>query len=282
MIDHTNINIPPAGEVDFANASEICGYQHLICRLFDLAGGYDVPLKSNPAIREIELQSCLWTDKVKTLIDSLISGIRVLGMTIGDIPRLTSSYGAMHQIGYGFPCTDYIRQISITIADLWAKGNRNVTETDVVLGLAREANRDIGAMDKKYAHFAYSAIDRWIDQLSQRSVGSKIPFGERYARLAYLLNDNLYAYLGTIGQAKAKRQWIIDYSLSESQLNKLSASDLQHYIYFVNAASTTSPSGALITYSEYKNILAKLIAHSNTDRYTSQAAEIDIATIQTA
>lgn len=282
MIDNTNINIPSAIEVDFSCISEICGYQHLLCRLHELAGGYDFPLKNNPAIREIEFQACLWTDKAKELIDCILSGIHVTGLTLGDIPRLIVSYAAMHQIAQGFPCVGYIREVTIKLAGLWAKGNRNISETDVVLGLLREANRDIHAIDDRYAKFAYSAIDRWIDLFSKRNQSLKIPFGERYARLTYLLNDNLFAYLGAEGQAKTKRRWIIDHTLSKTQLDKLSATDLLQYIYFINAASVSSPGGALISNSEYKKLLTLLLSHSTLDRYTYQAIELDITTLQPA
>lgn len=45
--------IPSASGIDYGNVDEVCGYQLLLCKIFERAGGFDYSQVSNAAIREV-------------------------------------------------------------------------------------------------------------------------------------------------------------------------------------------------------------------------------------
>lgn len=49
-------NIISAADIDYSNIKEICGYQLLMCKIYELEGGLIYPARRNSTIREVEAQ----------------------------------------------------------------------------------------------------------------------------------------------------------------------------------------------------------------------------------
>lgn len=124
--------------------------------------------------------------------------------TLAVIPKLLDAYDFYYRICNGESANDYIRNIRLKTAGLWAKGDKSISETYLVLEILKEIQRDSRTLDRKYSMFALGVLGDWVKELISYGKFRNIPKAEAYARLQYLIDDDLFAYLGTKEQASAK------------------------------------------------------------------------------
>lgn len=275
---HTPIQIyiPDAAHIDYTNVDEVCGYQLLLSKIFELAGGFDIPLKTNNAIREVQKQGRIWLKNTKTVIDKIFDPSNLNGLTLAAIPHLLSAYDLLYRICNGTPIFDYIRKIRLKTADTWAKGNKTISQTDIAIAILNEADRDHTTIAPRYTQYAYTLVARWVDELIDFGHFRNIPTHEAYNRLTYLLSHDLTTYLGRTQQAATKSAWARTYTIPDNTLHTLDTMTLWHYIRFAQTASKLkghTPDDTDAQYSHHFSILAR---RPDLNRFYREAITIDL------
>lgn len=273
-------NMISAADIDYSNIQEICGYQLLMCKIYEREGGLYYPARRNSTIREVEAQGKIWLENVKGIFDDIVSG-KSTTFTLAAIPKLLNAYDFYYSICNGESANDYIRGIRLKTAGLWAKGDKSITETDLVLELLKEVKRDNRTLDSKYSMFALGVLGDWVKELVSYGEFRNIPKAEAYARLNYMIDDDLFAFLGSKEQPSAKSRWISTYTLSETELDALDAETLWAYIGFAQSALLFNRKFDEFE-NQYVRWLSKLAATENNHPFLSQAIKIDFAKNHTA
>jgi len=266
------LDIVPATDIDYSNIDAICGYQLLLCKLFERAGGFDYPPVTNATIREVQKQGSIWLRKVRFFIADILDG------KVNDLaamPDLIIAYDFFYRVCNGTPCYDYLREVKLKTVDHWLKGDKSISDTDVVLLLLSETDRDIRSLEKRYSDFAFSALGEWIDELTRYGRFIDIPLAEAYKRLTYILKDDLFAYLGRKEkQDAAKMIWTQKYALENPCL--LDTRTLLRYIGFILTANqrgyyTSEPEDDL-----YCHLWSDYISRPEVNSFFREALDLDL------
>lgn len=109
-------DIPSARTVDYCDADEICGYQMLLCKMFEKAGGLGTGRVSDKEIAAIRREGMSWLKEVRGHIDDLFSSTvtpdkEKSRLALGDLPRILGSYDFFYRICHGAPCFGYLTVI---------------------------------------------------------------------------------------------------------------------------------------------------------------------------
>lgn len=141
-------DIPSARTVDYCDADEICGYQMLLCKMFEKAGGLGTGRVSDKEIAAIRREGMSWLKEVRGHIDDLFSSTvtpdkEKSRLALGDLPRILGSYDFFYRICHGAPCFGYLRKLRMMAADRYVKGDRSISQVQVALMLLAEIKRDI-------------------------------------------------------------------------------------------------------------------------------------------
>lgn len=273
LCDFDYTKMPQCVDIDFTNVDEVCAYQLLLCKIYECEGGFDIPAKCTLATRVVRRQCIGWLREVKILIESILSG-GVTYANLGDIPRLLQSYDYFYRIGNGITCYDFLREVKLRTADLWAKGDRSVSQTDVVLLLLSEVDRNVGGLEERYAKYAIDEMSSWVDELVEYGVFEGVSMQETYRRLSYLLNADLFAYFGRKDEAKVKAQWVSYYTLTEEQIDALDADTLWAYADFVESIPFSSQKELKRNNLMYTHILSILASRPDVHPYLVKAIEL--------
>lgn len=273
-------NIISAADIDYSNIQEICGYQLLMCKIYEREGGLYYPARRNAIIREVEDQGKIWLEKVKDILDDIVSG-KSTTFTLAAIPKLLNAYDFYYRICNGESANDSIRSVRLNTVGLWAKGDKSISETDLVLELLKEVKRNNRTLDSKYSMFALGVLGDWVKELVSYGEFRNIPKAEAYARLNYIIDDDLFAYLSNKEESSAKARWISTYTLSETELDTLDAETLWAYIGF--AQSVLLFNGKFDEYEgNYHQLLSKLATIDSVHPLLREAIEIDIRKFERA
>lgn len=281
MVTYYDIaTIPTAIGIDYRNVDEVCGYQLLLCKIFERSGGFDLPFKTNAIIREVQCQGALWLKEVRSLIaDVLSEPIKtqsISSITIASIPDLLSAYDFFYRVCTGNRCYEYLREVKLNTVDRWLRGDKAISDTDVVLLLLSETDRDILTLDKRYSDYAFSVLGEWIDELTRYGRFVSIPSGEAYKRLVYMLKDDLFAYLGRKEkQDAAKTAWTKKYVLQDH--TGIDSRTLLRYIGFLLTANQWGFYSNEREDELYCRLWAEYISRPDVNPFFRLALEIDLA-----
>lgn len=267
------VEIPQAVDVDFTNVDEVCAYRSLLCKIYECAGGFNLPAKSTPVTQEIKRQSLVWLREVKILIDSILRGTAVFA-NLGNIPRLLQSYDFFYRIGNGAPCYDYLREVKLRTVERLIKGDKSISQTDVALLLLSEIDRNVRDIEERYVKFALSVMSSWIENLTKCGKFQDISLVEAYKRLSYLLDADLSAFLGRKDEAKIKAQWVGNYILSDGQIEVADTETLWAYSDFIDSIPFSSQKEFERNNSMYMHILSVLALRPDIHPYLVKAIEL--------
>lgn len=269
--------LPQAATIDYTNTDEVCGYQVLLCKIYEREGGFEYPAITNAHILEIIRQGQTWLGKVKKMIDDILSGSRGDDIpTLEAIPDLLDAYDFMFRVCNGRPCLGYVREVKLKTVGQWVKGDRSITETNVALLLLSEVDRDIHTLEERYTNFALSVMEKWIEELVKFGKFRRGTLSESFRKLAYLLNSNLFAYLGSREQPKIKAQWAQKYTLAEEQINAIDTETLWSYIKFANALARFNRQSLEEQDELYAHLFSKLLSRPDLNYFYRMALEIDL------
>lgn len=234
----TNINtlIPSASDIDYSDTAEICGYQLLLCKMFERAGGLSYPRIISKELRTIRNEGLIWLKEVKRLFTSILempmdTSLKKRTPDLGNIPELLSSYSFFYRICYGGPCFDYLHKVRLKTATKWLNGDKSISETDVVLLLLQEISLDNKMLENRYSDFGTSVMGIWIDELCRYGQFQHTPYAEALKRLRFLLDNDLFAYLGHKKQRQIKTEWTNTYTVDD--FTSLDTPTLSEYIGFI-------------------------------------------------
>lgn len=270
------IEIIPANSLDYSNVDEVCSYRSLLCKIYECEGGFNFPAKNTPVTQKISRQSLVWLCEVRILIESILKGTST-SANLGDIPGLLQSYDFFYRIGHGSPCFDYLREVKVKIADRWVKGDKSISQTDIVLLLLSEVDRNIRDIEERYAKYAISVMSSWVDELIKYGEFKDTPLSETYRRLSYLLNADLFAYLSRKDEVNAKSQWVSTYTLTEEQIDALDSSTLWAYADFIESIPFVSQKEFERNDATYMQILSKIATRPDTHPYLAKSIELTLA-----
>ncbi len=225
--------IPAASEIEYSNVEQVCGYQLLLCRIFRRAGGFDYPYIANATVRQVQREALIWLRDVRFLIADILDGKT---KRLASIPDLISAYDIFYRISNGDPCYDYLRYVKMKTVGRWLRGDKSIADTDVVLLLLSEADRDIHSIDKRFSNYAFTMLGKWINELTKYGRFIETSLAEAYKRLTYMLRHDLFAYLGRKEkQDAAKTAWAKAYLVDD--ISSLDTATLRAYIPFARTVS---------------------------------------------
>lgn len=268
-----------ANEINYTDADEICGYQQLLCKIFERAGGFELPRRTNATIREVQAQGLAWLEKVKNIIEEIFAPSKASALTLDAIPQLLGSYDFFYRVCHRDTCFDYLHKIRLRAADRWVKGNNSISQTKVALMLRHEFNRDIRTLEQRYIDFSGSVMTSWIDDLERIGQLRNMTPDETYNVLRYLLNENLFAY---ITDEKSKIRWIKRYTLSDHELDQSNTKTLWAYIGFDQTVAILTGKSLQEQDAQYAHLLSKLASRRDLHPFYHEAIQIDLAKSPTA
>jgi len=277
-----DMTVPSAYDVDYGDAAEVCGYQQLLCKMFEKAGGLSYPdSRTNSAIRHVQKDGQVWLKEVKRLIASILEappqGKTLPGL--GDIPGLLSSYDIFYRICNGSPCFDYLRKVKLKTAMRWLKGDKAITKTDVALLLLQEVHRDNRTLERRYSDFSIGVMGTWIEELTGYGRFRNTPYPEALRRLGYLLNEDLFAYLGSREQRRIKEMWTNSYAVDDFTV--LDTTALLEYIGFIRTATRNRFYPCENDDEQYIQLWTEYASRPEVNRFAREATAIDLEIRQT-
>lgn len=281
----TQFDIPLATSINYLDADEICGYQLLLCKMFESEGGFQIPAVSNRITALVGREGSIWLRKVKALIKSILSEDASKESTcrslpnLGEIPRLLYSYDFFHRVCNGFPCYDFIREVVLKSANRYVKGDKSLSQAQVALMLEKEADRDIRTMEKRYLTFGEKMMEKWIDSLEHNGRINQVSESDSYEILKYLLLSDLFAF-GI--KRSAKLRWIESHLLSDDELETLDTRTFWQYIGFDQAAEYVTGKSLEEQDIRYVSLFSRLAAREDLHPFFKEGLAIDLAKYKTA
>lgn len=270
---YNDIVIPDADVINYSDAEEVCGYQMLLCKLYEACGGFSYPRVTNTNIRFIESQGRVWLGNVKNRIDGIVES-KTSALTLADIPGLLASYDFLYRICNGTPCCDYLKRIRLAAVQRWLNGDKSISSTDVALMIADEMKRDMRGLDGRYSTYYFRTEEQWVDELACHGRFMNLPLREVYDRLRLLLNQDLFAYLNSKEQQRFKRKWV-----ETNKLTDLSTIDIPAhwaYIGFIRTATHLGYNECEDEQSQYFQLLSILASRPDLHPFYKDAIRIEI------
>lgn len=233
------MTIPPAHTVNYSDPQAICGYQILLCKMYERAGGFECPRPSGKEVLAIRREGMVWLKEVKRVIDQLFSSPITMNnierqISLSDIPQLLASYDFFYRVCHGAPCFPYLSKIRMKAVNRYVQGDKSISQAQVALMLCKEACGNIRQMEQRYLDFSGSVVESWVNDLEKYGKLRDMPLREAYDVLSYLLKENLFAY---ISNPNSKLLWIKAYTLKEEQIEALDTATLKAYIGFEQAVA---------------------------------------------
>jgi len=273
--------IPVATGVDYNNVEEVCGYQLLLCKMLEKAGGLSGTCTFNRPIRDILNQGLIWLKEVKRLIAIILEAPVAPSCeknipALGSIPELLSSYDFFYRICNGQTCFKFLRKTRLETVQKWLRGDKSISKTAVTLLIADETDNDIRQLEEKYYSFRFGVQEEWINELTRFGRFHNIPLTEAYQRLGRLLKDDLFVYFGVEEQNTTKRQWVDTYKLED--MSVLDTGTLWKYIGFARMASFRGYLPGVDSDEQYERLFSELASRPDLHPFYREALTIDAET----
>ncbi|MCM1142169.1 MAG: hypothetical protein NC453_26665 [Muribaculum sp.] len=267
-------DIPSAEDISYDNVAEICGYQMLLCKMFERAGGFDLPRKTNATIREIQKQGLVWLRNVKQIMEGILVSSDDSELTLNALPRLIDSYDFFYRVCNGMPCLDFISKLRLKTVECFIAGNKTISQIAIVLMLEKEIMRNIKTVSPRYIDYIGRVTNKRIEELRVFGRLSDMSLEDTYLTLDYLLGQDLFAF----GVRKAnKLKWIEKYSLSEPEIDSLDLNTLWTYLAFSQSAMRLKDASIEEEDEQYVNLVSKIAAHPEVNKFVREAIELDLA-----
>lgn len=270
---YIDIDIPEAKSINYSDTEEVCGYQMLLCKLYEASGGFSYPRATTSVIRYLESQGLIWLGQVKDLIEQILAN-RTTSQTLADIPELLASYDFLYRICHGAPCYEYLRRIRLTTIERWLKGNKTISSTEITLMIAEDMNHDVRGLDGRYLTYYLRTEEQWVNELMQHGKFIDITLREAYERLRSLLKVDLFAYIGSREQTRIKSRWVEAYLLDDP--STLDLPTQWAYIGFIRTATQKGYYTAEDPQSQYIRLFSALAMHPSIHPFYKEAIRIDL------
>ncbi len=269
------MTIPPANRINYSDHREVCGYQMLLCKIYEREGGFNRQPKPNAVLRNAVAEGRIWLREVRNTISAILEAPTGCPMSgAGVIPALLVSYDVLHRICNGSPCFDYLRSVRLKTVERWMKGDRSISQTDVVLMLVAEARRDSQTLADRYSDYCIGQLEQWIEELTCHGMFMDIPLNEAYKRLNYLLGNDLSSFTGQRNQENIKRRWVDAYTGFE--MSDLDADTYLEYISFILTATRTGFFDREAGEEQYIHHLSTLITRPDLHEFYKEALQIGL------
>lgn len=271
------MNIPFAKDIDYTNVDEVCGYQMLLCKIFEIAGGFNVGIASSKEIIMVRREGMIWLREVKAIINEILSapvGESDKAPGLNDVPRLLASYDFFYRVCHRGPCFTFVGDTTLKTVDCWIKGNMSISKARVALLMLKEINRDIRTIPQRYLDFGMRTLESWISDLRRFGRLQNLSQEDSFLVISYLL----WYDLSVFGVSKDERfRWIEKYALTESEIENLDVRTLWTYMDFDQRMSVFLGKSIEEQDERYARFISKIAAHPDTNRFLREAIELDLA-----
>lgn len=273
------MNIPSAKDIDYTNVDEICGYQMLLCKIFEKTGGFGVGVASSKEIAMVRREGMAWLQNVGKAIKQILDLQANDSLKLGAIPRILVAYDFFYRICHNGPCFAFVRDTVLKVADNWLHGDKSISIACVALLLQKEINRDIRAIPQRYIDFSMSVLESWINELRLYGRLRNLSQADAYSVMSFLLCCNLFAF----GVSKDERiKWIETYTLSAGEVDNLDVMTLWEYMDFDQKSSILLGESVTEKDERYDRLISKIAAHPDSDRFSREAIKLYLAKRQVA
>lgn len=273
------MNIPSAKDIDYSNVAEICGYQMLLCKIFERAGGFGAGIASNNEIAMVRREGMTWLQNVEKTIKRILDSQTNDGLRLEAVPRLLASYDFFYRVCHSCTCFTFVRDTALTVADKWVHGDKSISTACVTLLLLKEIERDILAIPQRYIDFSMRVLESWIKELRRYGRLQNLSSADSYSVMSFLLLCDLFVF----GVSRDERiQWIETYTLSIGDIDKLDAMTLWAYMDYDQKSSIFSGESITEQDERYVRLISKIAAHPESNRFLREAIELHLAKRQVA
>lgn len=278
------MNIPSDSDIDYTNVDEICGYQMLLCKIFEKAGGFSVGIASSKEIIMVRREGMIWLREVKAIINKILSDSISEATAIpnssfhtpnlNDVPRLLASYDFFYRVCHRGPCFTFVRDTTLKTVDCWINGDKTISKARVALLMLKEINRDIRTIPQRYLDFGMRTLESWINELRHYGRMQNLSQEDSYSVISFLLWYDLRVF----GVSKVERlRWIEKYTLTESEIENLDVRTLWSYMDFDQRMSVLLGKSIEEQDERYTRFISKIATHPDTNRFLREAIELDLA-----
>ena len=281
MIQH-KMDIPSASAVNYHDADEVCGYQLLLCKIFEREGGLNYPPTTNRLTAAIKREGKIWLREVKKSVAELFASpitSEDFGIGLEDIPRILESYDFFYRICHGAACNEFIRDIGLKSANRYVKGDKSITQAQVALMLLKGMERNILTMEDRYLTFSVKEMECWVNDLERTGKIAHVSENDSYDILNYLLIQDLFAF-GI--KRDVKLRWIKSYTLSDEVLDSLETKTFLRYIRFNQASEFIAGKSLEEKEAHYISLFSRIAGREDINPFLKEVLAIDLAKYRTA
>lgn len=276
------LDIPSATAINYHDADEVCGYQLLLCKIFEREGGLNYPPATNRLTAAIKREGMIWLSEVKKSIAELFTSPIAredFGIGLEDIPRILEAYDFFYRVCHGAACKDFIRDIVLKSADRYVKGDKSISQAQVALMLLKEMERNVLTMEDRYLTFSVTVMECWVNDLERTGKIGQVSESDSYDILNYLLFRDLLAF-GIKRDGKLK--WIKSYVLSDEVLDSLETKTFLRYIGFNQAAEFVAGKSLEEKEAHYISLFSRIAGREDINPFLKECLAIDLAKYRTA
>ena len=193
---------------------------------YEIKGGLNLPVSPTKAVQQLRREGEKWLQLCRAALPSMPPSLAL---------ECLEAYDFVHRLCKGEAPSRFIWQNRTRIADQWAAGDRNLTETQFTLLLWQLIECDIDHVAPAYIQYFFATEESWINQLRQYGTFPNLSPEDTYRRLNHLLRQKLHAYFGSESeQAVNKQKWASAHLLSD--ISHLTPSTLHSCIPFAREA----------------------------------------------
>lgn len=268
------MNIPFAKDVDYSNVDEICGYQMLLCKIFEKSGGFGKGAASSNEIAMVRREGITWLQNVEETIKRILNSKGDEGRKLGAVPRLLTSYDFFYRVCHYSPCFAFVRDTTLKVVDRWAQGNKSISKAAIALLLQKEIDRDIRSIPHRYIDLSMRVLESWINDLRLHGKLQNLSQAESYSVIGFLLRSDLFAF----GVSRAERiKWIERYTLTADEIDRMDVETMWAYMDFDHKAAHIKGESDADQEERQVRFITKIASHPDSDPFSRQAIALYLA-----
>lgn len=251
------------------STEEIKSHAHLLTMRYQKAGGLNID-GHVPSGEERMLQK-----EIRSYLPIMLD--RIENGTAKDIYELNGLYDMSSRISGLKTSSDFASRQFVRAVSLWLKGDKSITEEELMLILRPVLMKDMGAVDDKYSSWYFDLEERWLNELEYSCGFGSASFCQCMQRFSLLLREDLWVYYPDNAD-NVKQRWVknnVNADVADMPLDSLYA-----YRGFLFAAQRFLPS------ETYRDLdvasLRAIVSHPGILPESRAAFQIDLDTMANA
>lgn len=212
------------------STEEIKSHAHLLTMRYQKAGGLHldghVPSGEERMLRH-EIKSYL-----PIMLERIENGSAKDVFELKDLYEMSSSMAGVRL------SSDFVPRQFVRAVGLWLKGDKSISEEELMLMLRPVIQRDIRAVDDRYSSWYFDLEERWLDELEYSRGFESVSFSQSMQRFSLLLREDLWMYYSDNAD-RVKQRWVKNHI--DADIAKMPLDSLHAYRGFLFAAQRFLP-----------------------------------------